>query len=178
MEKYEVAKMTYYIGSMPVTPYLEHFGILGMKWGVRRYQNPDGTLTAAGKARYGVGEGDGTRHEARETLKKTGTRIKDNLAKKQEERVKQGFKHGYANKAATIAMGASAIKSITYGITTYMINKDANVPYSGQLAAAGGIIVFGLDYVQKLLIGLGASKIAYEVDKAMVENRNEKKKLR
>ena len=31
---------------------LQHWGIKGMKWGVRRYQNSDGTLTAAGKKRY------------------------------------------------------------------------------------------------------------------------------
>jgi len=31
--------------------FLMHHGILGQKWGVRRYQNPDGSLTAAGKAR-------------------------------------------------------------------------------------------------------------------------------
>ena len=31
---------------------LKHYGILGMHWGVRRYQNPDGTLTEAGKRHY------------------------------------------------------------------------------------------------------------------------------
>lgn len=31
---------------------LQHHGVKGMKWGVRRYQNKDGTLTNAGKKRY------------------------------------------------------------------------------------------------------------------------------
>ena len=33
--------------------YIQHTGIKGMKWGQRRYQNEDGTLTPAGKIRYG-----------------------------------------------------------------------------------------------------------------------------
>lgn len=32
--------------------YLMHHGILGMKWGIRRFQNKDGSLTAKGKKRY------------------------------------------------------------------------------------------------------------------------------
>lgn len=47
--------MRYYIGTPPFSPYLEHHGILGMRWGVRRYQNEDGSLTEEGKARYGYG---------------------------------------------------------------------------------------------------------------------------
>lgn len=33
---------------------LYHHGILGQKWGVRRFQNADGTLTKAGKQRYTI----------------------------------------------------------------------------------------------------------------------------
>lgn len=33
--------------------HLAHHGILGMKWGIRRYQNKDGTLTPEGRKRYG-----------------------------------------------------------------------------------------------------------------------------
>lgn len=32
--------------------HLQHHGVKGMKWGVRRYQNTDGSLTPAGKKRY------------------------------------------------------------------------------------------------------------------------------
>lgn len=52
----------YYIGDVAYDGnYLEHFGIKGMKWYVRRYQNPDGTWTEAGKKRYGNPR-SGTRH--------------------------------------------------------------------------------------------------------------------
>ena len=44
--------MNYYVSNLEVSPYIQHFGILGMHWGVRRYQNADGSLTAAGKKRY------------------------------------------------------------------------------------------------------------------------------
>lgn len=47
--------MSYYIAMDRYGNYdLAHHGILGQKWGVRRYQNKDGSWTAAGRERYGV----------------------------------------------------------------------------------------------------------------------------
>ena len=43
----------YYISGIPYSSdYLMHFGIKGQKWGVRKYQNEDGSYTEAGKERY------------------------------------------------------------------------------------------------------------------------------
>jgi hypothetical protein len=39
---------------LPASDELTHHGILGQKWGVRRYQNADGSLTNVGKKRKGL----------------------------------------------------------------------------------------------------------------------------
>lgn len=49
---------------------LRHWGIKGMKWGVRRYQNKDGTLTPAGKTRYAEAEDAEAQKRALEEGKK------------------------------------------------------------------------------------------------------------
>ena len=68
---------------------LYHWGIKGMKWGERRYQNKDGSLTPAGKKRYAKEGGDDT--DASATPKKkplgemTDDEIRTAIARKQLE---------------------------------------------------------------------------------------------
>lgn len=69
--------------------YLMHHGILGMKWGVRRYQNPDGSFTAAGRARYGVGEGKGVSDISSERGIKRRTKDQKQLSKDVADSVKK-----------------------------------------------------------------------------------------
>ena len=76
---------------------LYHWGIKGMKWGVRRYQNKDGTLTTAGRKRY----------ENDNTTEKNAKRSR--LSPRQKKALKIG---------ATVAVAALA----TYG--AYRLSKS------------------------------------------------------
>lgn len=58
---------------------LIHHGVKGQKWGVRRYQNYDGSLTAMGKRHYYVGEG--RIDSVKDVVKQSGSMSKSELGK-------------------------------------------------------------------------------------------------
>lgn len=62
---------------------LEHHGILKQRWGIRRYQNPDGTLTEEGKARLRARR---QKFEAREAKKKIREEKREARAKARKEK--------------------------------------------------------------------------------------------
>lgn len=75
---------------------LQHWGIKGQKWGLRRFQNPDGSLTAAGRKRYGEEKDEPKKETSKpktkeEVLKSGSARelmeLKGNLTNKEYEDV-------------------------------------------------------------------------------------------
>lgn len=104
--------------------YLAHHGILGQKWGIRRFQNPDGTLTAEGKARYGQQRG----YEARQMYKR-GEISKEEY----KSRMKPDNKLGQIDNVLNLGLGRRA-REFEQRHKAGVIAANAILPAVGSLS--------------------------------------------
>ena len=101
---------------------LYHHGIKGQKWGVRRYQNEDGTYTDQGKERYGVNSSGGKTFSGRQEKKNFDFR---NLTPEQKERIKKG---------AMIVGGALLVGGAIYCVSkSGILDNKVGFPGSSKL---------------------------------------------
>jgi hypothetical protein len=113
------------------TTYLSHHGIKGQKWGVRRYQNPDGSYTAAGRKKYGKLE-ESAEHKEYENIKKKDISEMSNAElRKANERytLENNFRKNNPNAIAQgikyVAIAAAAITTINnlFNNSDQLINR-------------------------------------------------------
>ena len=122
--------MYIYINTQPLQSELYHHGTKGQKWGVRRYQNPDGSLTDEGRRRYGYGKG-------------AGKMMTDNTKEWTKNSAKLGAKvgatlggiGGASTAVALIGMGLSAPVAISAGVG-YMAGRTVRTAALSALAGA------------------------------------------
>ena len=101
--------------------YLMHFGIKGQKWGIRRYQNPDGTLTEAGKrreAKLARLSSDERRYRELKTKKFSEMSNQEVNELNNREQLRQNYKRLNPN---AFAKGVAAVAGIT--ATMMVANK-------------------------------------------------------
>ena len=98
--------------------YLMHHGVKGMRWGVRNYQNADGSLTAEGRARYYNADGTrtkaGTRYEAKQYAAQTKIAYKEAKANLKDYRIqslKKVGQRGPIKGAAAYISGSKGLKA-------------------------------------------------------------------
>lgn len=84
--------------------YLQHHGIKGQKWGIRRYQNSDGSYTTAGKERY---------YKFKNGIKKAGIKIRDFMTDEDENGKRYLSEKGKAAiYASEAALGAAVMAAM------------------------------------------------------------------
>lgn len=101
---------------------LYHHGVKGMHWGVRRYQNEDGSLTEKGKKRYGINDTDSKEVTAVKTAKANYKLAKKQYSKDYNDFYYKSFpftKQGQINSnkrfmKATLSAGEMHIKKEEY----------------------------------------------------------------
>jgi len=147
--------------------YLMHHGIKGQKWGVRRFQNEDGSLTGAGKKRYGFDSalrkvGTGVVKIARKPAQKIA---KSDRYKKANSGFKKEFKEKHTSEeekkmaiSRAKTAGKSAAKSVLMGVGAYGVARLSTVASAallanGKYAAAGAISGAGSAAVMGLEVG-------------------------
>ena len=132
---------------------LSHHGILGMHWGIRRYQNEDGTLTEAGKKRYREASKDAKEYARAKMYygEGAGNRRKLIKAKVEEKSKDAGYKEAfdYAMSRQNMEKHAEAAKrerkaeDIKTGIPRVARRTVAAV---GTLVSAAAVLhYYGLD---------------------------------
>lgn len=100
--------------------YLQHYGILGMRWGIRRFQDKTGRLTAAGKKRY---DDDPSNGAPEKTSSKTSKEVGDSFIEK-----KLGIKLSDRQKTAIkVGAGIAAAALVAYG-GYRLYNSDVGKP--------------------------------------------------
>lgn len=122
---------------------LYHFGIKGMKWGVRRYENADGTLTPAGKARYAKYTESSDHAAYRETKKKPVESLsnKELQAYNQRANLEREFRKNKHN-SGSIKRGEETLKTVlSIGTTVTSIVALANTPGGKKIVQAGKSVV-------------------------------------
>lgn len=109
-----------------MSEYLAHFGVIGMKWGVRRYQNPDGTLTEAGKRRYSDDGGETYGQSKAEAKYDRGMYLKESGR----------TRTGEVIRGAIVSRIISSVYKGLDKIAQDTINKSVTNGNSGKIGAA------------------------------------------